>query len=65
MIFESGALDLARIIKIFWTDETNDGVDLIGAIAFGKTIATRFKDKLIPAIVRLGGKLGALWAVAT
>ena len=60
MILQARTLDLARIIKIFGTDETNDCIDLIGAVAFGETITARFEHKLIPAIVRLGREFGTL-----
>ena len=60
MIFKPGALDLARIIQIFRTDEANDGVDLIRAVAFCETITARFENELIPTIMRFSGKFCTL-----
>lgn len=60
VIFEACALNLAGVVQIFGADEADDGVDLVGMVAFGEAVASGFEDELIPAVVRLCGEFCAL-----
>ena len=55
-VVQAGALDLARIVEIFGTDEADHGVDLIGMPAFGEPIVAGFKRKLIPTVMSFSRK---------
>ena len=46
--------------KIFGTDETDHGVDQQRRVAARETVASRLERDLVGALVRAGGKLGAL-----
>ncbi len=60
MVFQTGALDLAGIVEIFWADKADDGVDLVGIIAFRQAVVAGFEGQLVPAVVRVGGERRSL-----
>ena len=60
MVFQPGALDLARVVQVFWADEADDCVDLKGAVSSGQPITACFEGQLIPAVVGIGREFGAL-----
>src|SRR5215213_10479650 len=60
VIFESRALDLARVVEIFRANKANQRIDLVRMPAFCQPIVARFECELIPAIVSISRKRGTL-----
>src|SRR6185312_11075624 len=60
MVFQSGADDLALVIKIFWTDKAHDAVHEKWLKDAGHTVRAGFKCELIDAVMRVSRKRAAL-----
>ena len=60
VVLQAGSDDLLGIVEVFRADKAHHCVHQERLIALGKAVAPGLHGHLVPAIVGLGGELGAL-----